>query len=103
MGMGNTCTEESLYDEHGQQLTTTLMDYHISSALDLPSIEVIEHNVPSPHTSLGSKGKGEGTPGMVPAALANAVEDALRPFGVKITALPLTAERIWRLIQEKKK
>ena len=103
MGIGNTCTEEFLYDENGQQLTTTLMDYHIPSALDLPHIEMIEHNVPSPYTPLGSKGKGEGTPGMVPAALANAVEDALRPFDVRITSLPLTAERIWRLIQQAKK
>ena len=79
------------------------MDYHIPSALDLPHIEMIEHNVPSPYTPLGSKGKGEGTPGMVPAALADAVEDALRPFDVRITSLPLTAERIWRLIQEAKK
>lgn len=102
MGIGNTCFEEFLYDENGQQLTTTLLDYHIPSALDLPHIEVIEHNVPSPHTPLGSKGKGEGTPGMVPAALANAVEDALKPFDVKITHLPLTAERIWKLIQEAK-
>jgi carbon-monoxide dehydrogenase large subunit len=102
MGIGNTCFEEFLYDENGQQLTTTLMDYHLPSALDLPHIETIEHNVPSPHTPLGSKGKGEGTPGMVPAALANAIEDALRPFNVKITQLPLTPERIWKLIQEAK-
>jgi carbon-monoxide dehydrogenase large subunit len=102
MGIGNACFEEFLYDENGQQLTTTLMDYHLPSALDLPNIETIEHNVPSPHTPLGSKGKGEGTPGMVPAALANAIEDALRPFNVKITQLPLTPERIWRLIQEAK-
>jgi carbon-monoxide dehydrogenase large subunit len=102
MGIGNACFEEFLYDGNGQQLTTTLMDYHIPSALDLPHIETIEHNVPSPHTPLGSKGKGEGTPGMVPAALANALEDALRPFGVRITQLPLTAERIWKLIQEAK-
>jgi carbon-monoxide dehydrogenase large subunit len=103
MGIGNTCFEEFVYDENGQQLTTTLMEYHIPSALDLPPIEVLEHNVPSPHTPLGSKGKGEGTPGMVPAALANAVEDALKPFGVRVTQLPLTAERIWRLIQGAKK
>ena len=99
MGIGNACMEEFIYDENGQQLTTTLLDYHIPSSLDLPHIETIEHNVPSPHTPLGSKGKGEGTPGMVPAAVANAIEDALQPLGVKITDLPLTPERIWKLIQ----
>lgn len=102
MGIGNACMEEFLYDENGQQLTTTLLDYHIPSSLDLPHIETIEHNVPSPHTPLGSKGKGEGTPGMVPAAVANAIDDALRPLGVKIRELPLTPERIWKLIQEAK-
>lgn len=99
MGIGNACMEEFLYDENGQQLTTTLLDYHIPSSLDLPHIETIEHNVPSPHTPLGSKGKGEGTPGMVPAAVANAIDDALRPFGVTVTELPLTPERIWKLIR----
>ena len=103
MGIGNTCMEEFVYDENGQQLTTTLLDYHIPSSLDLPHIETIEHNIPSPHTPLGSKGKGEGTPGMVPAAIANAIEDALQPLGVKITELPLTPERIWKLIQAAKK
>ena len=101
LGMGNTCMEEFIYDETGQQLTTTLMEYHMPSALDLPKIEVVEHCVPSPHTPLGTKGKGEGTPGMVPAALANAVEDALEPLGVRIRELPLKAENVWRALREK--
>ena len=99
MGISNTCMEEFIYDENGQQLTTTLLDYHIPSSLDPPHIETIEHNVPSSPTPLGSKGKGEDTPGMAPAAIANALEDALQPLGVKITELPLTPERIWKLIQ----
>lgn len=99
MGIGNASMEEFVYDELGQQLTVTLMDYHMPSALDVPNIEVVEHNVPSPHTPLGSKGKGEGPTGMVPAALANAIEDALSPFGVRIRELPLKAENIWRLLQ----
>jgi hypothetical protein len=57
--------------------------------------------VASPHTPLGSKGKGKGIPGMVPAALANAIEDALTPFGVKITELPLKTEYIWRLLRKR--
>lgn len=99
MGLGNATTEEYLYDEQGQQLTATLMDYHLLSAADMPAdFEVIHHDVPSPHTPLGSKGKGEGVPGMVPATLANAIEDALSPFGITINKLPLKPEYIWRLL-----
>jgi len=99
MGLGNATTEEYVYDENGQQLSTTLLDYHMLSAADMPSdIEVIDNSVPSPHTPLGSKGKGEGVPGMVPATLANAIEDALSPFAVTINKLPLKPEYIWRLI-----
>jgi len=99
MGLGNATTEEYVYDENGQQLSTTLMDYHMLSAADMPSdIEVIDNSVPSPHTPLGSKGKGEGVPGMVPATLANAIENALSPFPITINKLPLKPEYIWRLI-----
>ena len=99
MGLGNATTEEYVYDENGQQLSTTLLDYHMLSAADMPSdIEVIDNSVPSPHTPLGSKGKGEGVPGMVPATLANAIEDALSPFAITINKLPLKPEYIWRLI-----
>ena len=98
MGIGNATTEEYIYDENGQQLTCTLLDYHMLSALDMPNVEVIHYGCPSPHTPLGLKGKGEGIPGMCPAVLANAVEDALAPFGIKITSLPLKSEYIWRLL-----
>jgi carbon-monoxide dehydrogenase large subunit len=103
MGLGNAMSEEYVYDEAGQQLTVTLVDYHLLSAMDMPrEFEVIHHDIASPHTPLGSKGKGEGVPGMVPAALANAIEDALTPFGVKITELPLKTEYIWRLLHPDK-
>ena len=99
MGLSNATSEEYVYDEQGQQLSTTLLDYQMLSSADMPSdIELIDHSVPSPHTPLGSKGKGEGVPGMVPAALANAIEDALSPFGITINKLPLKPEYIWRLI-----
>jgi carbon-monoxide dehydrogenase large subunit len=102
MGLGNA-SEEYVYDEAGQQLTVTLVDYHLLSAMDMPrEFEVIHHDVVSLHTPLGSKGKGEGVPGMVPAALANAIEDPLTPFGVKITELPLKTEYIWRLLHPDK-
>ena len=64
MGIGNASTEDYIYDENGHQLMTTLMDYHIPSALDLPNIEVIHHHSPTPHTPLWvrkAKGKGIGS------------------------------------------
>jgi carbon-monoxide dehydrogenase large subunit len=79
-----------------------MVDYHLLSAMDmLRNFEVIHHDVASRHTPLGSKGKGQGAPGMVLAALANAIEDALTPFGVKITEL-LLMEYIWRLLHPDK-
>ncbi len=97
LGISNAFQEEFVYDADGRQLTDTLQNYLIASAGDLPAIEVIEHNVPSPHTPLGSKGKGEGPTGMAPGALGNAIEDALSPLGVTLTSMPFTRERIWRL------
>ena len=55
--------------------------------------------VPCPHTPMGTRGLGEGLPGPVPAALSNAISDALLPFGIEITELPLRANRIWAAIQ----
>ncbi len=97
LGISNAFQEEFVYDAEGRQLTVTLQDYLIASAGDIPTIEVIEHHVPSPHTPLGSKGKGEGPTGMAPGALGNAIEDALAPLGVTLTSMPFTRERIWRL------
>jgi carbon-monoxide dehydrogenase large subunit len=98
LGISNAFQEEFIYDGEGRQTTTSLQDYLIASARDLPDIEVIGHHVPSPHTPLGSKGKGEGPTGMAPGALGNAIEDALAPFGVTVRAMPFTRERIWKLV-----
>ncbi|GGG13623.1 xanthine dehydrogenase family protein molybdopterin-binding subunit [Paenibacillus abyssi] len=102
MGMGNARFEKYAFDEAGQPLSTTLMEYHMPSAADVPDIEVIEYNVPTPYTPLGSKGKGEGIPGPVPATLASAITDALNIPGFKILNLPITPESIWRSINEAK-
>ena len=66
------------------------------TALDVPDIEVDRLESPSPFTVLGSKGVGEGGAIPGPAAVANAVEDALAEFGVTIRSLPITPERVWR-------
>lgn len=100
MGIGNAVLEEFVYDEQGVLQTTGLMDYLMPSAADVPHVETLDHSVPTPHNTLGTRGKGEGTPGPVPGTLANAIEDALAPFDVKLTELPLRPERIWRAIQE---
>jgi carbon-monoxide dehydrogenase large subunit len=98
LGISNAMQEEFVFDTKGGQVTTSLLNYLMASAGDIPSIEVIEHNVPTPHTPLGSKGKGEGPTGMAPGALGNAIADALAPFGVVLRELPFSRERIWRLV-----
>lgn len=84
-GIGATLLEEFVYDDEGQLLTTTFMDYLKPTALDVPAFRVAALETPSPRTPL--------------AAIANAVEDALAPLGVTITRLPLTPARIWEAIR----
>jgi 2-furoyl-CoA dehydrogenase large subunit len=95
-GIGAALLEELRYDENGQLLTSTFMDYLKPTAADVPDIEVGRLESPSPFTPLGLKGVGEGGSIPGPAAVANAVEDALAPFDVTIRSLPITPERVWR-------
>jgi len=98
-GLGGALYEELLYDEDGQLLTGTFMDYLVPTASEAPEIE-IEHVVsPSPLTPLGSKGLGESSSMTVPAVIANAVSDALAPLGIRISELPMTPARIHELIK----
>ena len=99
-GISNACFEQFVYDESGQQLTADLENYKIATAADVPRIEVTHNPTPCPHTPLGSRGIGEGRPSAIPGTLTNAICDALRPFGVEITELPLRPDRIWRKVQE---
>ncbi|MFB4162302.1 xanthine dehydrogenase family protein molybdopterin-binding subunit [Alteribacillus sp. JSM 102045] len=102
MGIGNALYEKYGFDESGQPLSTTLMEYHMPSAADVPEFEMIEFNVPTPYTPLGSKGKGEGIPAPVPATLASAITDAIDRPGFKLLNLPLTPESIWQALKEAK-
>jgi 2-furoyl-CoA dehydrogenase large subunit len=95
-GIAAALLEEFRYDESGQLLTSTFMDYLKPTAADVPAIEVDRLEHPSPFTPLGAKGVGEGGAIPGPAAVANAVEDALAPFDVVIRSLPITPERVWR-------
>jgi 2-furoyl-CoA dehydrogenase large subunit len=97
-GLGGALYEELAYDDDGQLLTGTFMDYLVPTATEAPEIE-IEHVVsPSPLTTLGSKGLGESSSMTVPAVIANAVSDALKPLGIGITELPMTPSRLHALI-----
>ena len=100
-GVGGALFEEMVYDETGQLLTGSLMDYAVPKADDLPLIETVHLEFPSPRNPLGVKGLGEGGAISPPAAIANAVEDALAPFGVRITETPVTAARIVALLQRR--
>jgi carbon-monoxide dehydrogenase large subunit len=95
-GIGNALMEEVVYDAAGQLATGTLMEYALPRAADVPSLDVHHVVTPSPLNPLGVKGAGEGGTLPAPAAIANAVVDALRPLGVEVTGMPLTRERLWR-------
>jgi carbon-monoxide dehydrogenase large subunit len=100
-GIGGAMMEHLVYNEDGQLLSQTLMEYLLPSALDVPNIEVHHLQTPSPFTLGGFKGMGEGGAIAPLPALANAVSDALAPLGISIDALPLSPERIRQLIEER--
>ena len=93
-GLGEALQEVIVYDSDGQLLTGTLMDYALPKADDVPAFEVGHLETPSPLMPGGVKGMGEGGTIGAPAALANAVADAVRPLGVRITALPIRPESL---------
>ena len=100
-GIGGTLLEELVYDDTGQLLSGTLMDYLLPTSTDIPNIEtVITEEAPSPLNPLGVKGAGEGAILATGAALGNAVAHALSSFGVRVNSLPLSPENIRRWIRE---
>src|SRR5499427_2021680 len=100
-GIAVALGEGFIYSAEGQPLTVTYLDYGKCSTEETPSVEVVHRPSPSPFTTLGQKAAGEGAAIPSPAAIASAVEDALAPFGVKITDLPLAPEAVWRLANNK--
>ena len=100
-GIGGTLLEELAYNEDGQLLTTTLLDYPLPSATEIPHVEsIITEYSPSPLNPLGVKGAGEGGIVACGAALANAVSNALSSLGIQIRELPLSPDRIRALVRE---
>lgn len=100
MGIGTALYEEFRYDEAGQLTNANFSDYAIPTAHEIPTDIIVGHvETPSPYTEYGIKGGGEGGRMGAPAAVASAIEDALRPFGVTISQLPATPPRICALIR----
>ncbi|HEU4438041.1 MAG TPA: xanthine dehydrogenase family protein molybdopterin-binding subunit [Methylomirabilota bacterium] len=98
-GVGGGLLEEMVYDEQAQLLTGTFMDYLVPTAMELPAIETVHLEYPSPRNPLGIKGIGEGGAISPPAAIANAVEDALSPWGVRVTRTPLGPSVVLGLLE----
>jgi carbon-monoxide dehydrogenase large subunit len=99
-GIGGTIYEELRYDENGQLMNQSFKDYFLPTVMEIPEYTLDHLVTPTPFTPGGFKGAGEtGTIGP-PPCLANAVEDALRPLGVKIRTLPLSPDYVWRMMEE---
>ncbi len=101
-GVGQALWEGAAYDDSGQLVTGSMLDYALPRADRLPDLDVISTVTRSPHHPLGVKGIGEAGTIASTAAVYNAVMDALRPLGVKRVDMPFTPERVWRAIQEAK-
>jgi carbon-monoxide dehydrogenase large subunit len=98
-GIGTALYEEMPFDASGQPLASTLADYLLPSATEIPAIRIEHMATPSPYTSFGQKGIGEGGAIAPPAAIANAINDALRGLGVEITQSPITPRRLLAAIE----
>ncbi len=102
-GLGQALLEQAVYDQDGQLVTGSFMDYAMPRAHDVPMIEVASHPVPTKGNPLGAKGCGEaGTSGGLPA-VANAVINALSEYGIRHLEMPMTSARIWHAIEDAKR
>lgn len=97
-GIGTALYEEIPYDENGQPLASTFLDYSLPGAPEIPDVRVLHMETPSPHTRFGIKGVGEGGAIAPPAAIVNAINDALRGLKAKVTETPVTPERLLNAI-----
>ncbi len=98
-GIGTALHEEFVYDDSGQLLSASYLDYLMPTSLEMPEMKIGHHETPSPYTPYGIKGGGEGGRMMAPAAINVAVNDALAPLGVRLTELPMTPERVLAAIR----
>jgi carbon-monoxide dehydrogenase large subunit len=98
-GIGTALFEEIPYDEAGQPLAGTLADYLMPGAAEMPAIKIGHLYTPTPYTEYGMKGMGEGGAVAPPAAIANAVREALAPIGAEVNETPITPRRVLAPIQ----
>jgi carbon-monoxide dehydrogenase large subunit len=101
MGLAPALYEEIPYDENGNNLAGTFMDYLLPTAVETPAWETGKTITPSPHHPLGAKGVGESATVGAPPAIANAVVDALWHLGVRHIDIPLTPQKVWTILHEK--
>ncbi|HLQ22727.1 MAG TPA: aerobic carbon-monoxide dehydrogenase large subunit [Gemmatimonadales bacterium] len=101
MGMAPALLEEIAYDDGGNNLSGSFMDYLLPTAMETPSWETDKTVTPSPHHPLGAKGVGESATVGAPPAIVNAVVDALAHLGVRHIDIPITPEKVWRILKEK--
>jgi CO/xanthine dehydrogenase Mo-binding subunit len=102
-GIGTALHEEFVYDQSGQLLSASYLDYLMPTSMEMPPMKIGHCETPSPYTPHGIKGGGEGGRMMAPAAINVAVTDALAPLGVRLTQLPMTPDRILAAIAEARK
>jgi carbon-monoxide dehydrogenase large subunit len=100
-GLGGALCEAIVYDDQGQLLSGSFMDYAMPVATDVPDIKLVHQEIPSPLNPLGVKGLGEGGAISPPVTLANAVCDALSPFGIELNSTPIGPEVIWRAVRSR--
>lgn len=98
-GIGMALMEMISFDENGNCLNSTLMDYLIPTAMEVPDWETGHTVTPSPHHPIGAKGVGESATVGSPPAVVNAVVDALKPYGIRHADMPLTPSRVWETMQ----
>ena len=97
-GIGAALYEEFAYNDDGLLMAQTFMDYLLPSSHEVPQVEIVHHETPSPHTVFGQKGSGESGYLGAPAAVASAVNDALAPLGLTVTSLPIRMTKLADLI-----
>jgi carbon-monoxide dehydrogenase large subunit len=101
-GIGQALMEEVNYDESGQPITGSFMDYAMPRAEDIPTMEIGDHPSPAKTNPLGTKGCGEAGCAGGLVCVVNAVLDALSEYGIKHINMPLTPEKVWRAIHDAK-
>jgi len=100
MGLAPAMFEEIVYDDNGQNLTGTLADYLVPTAVESPKWELGKTITPSPHHPLGAKGVGESPTVGAPPAIANAIVDAMWHLGVRHLDIPITPQKVWRVLRK---